>query len=216
MSKYKSSDLVDFLKTTNINASLLDKVKIQYRPYICPFDELLEEISTTDRVFDIGCGSGQFALLVAEFAKPLSISGIEIEEKLVKNAKQLLKSYNEQLEINFDLFDGLKIPNSIKNSTIVFMIDVLHHIPEDRQISFLKSLYTQMTPGTKLVLKDINKTHPLSPFNKLHDLVLSGEIGHELSMKKTNEILLNLGFKKIKQSKRLMLLYPHFTLIMEK
>jgi 2-polyprenyl-3-methyl-5-hydroxy-6-metoxy-1,4-benzoquinol methylase len=57
--------LVDFLKNQNPNAKFLDKLKIVYRPYIWPLNELLNEIPKNKSVFDIGCGSGQFALLIA-------------------------------------------------------------------------------------------------------------------------------------------------------
>ena len=41
---------------------------------------------------DVGCGSGQFLLLLTEFAEPQEVFGIEISDKLIDNAQRLFSS----------------------------------------------------------------------------------------------------------------------------
>ncbi len=216
MGKIKPVQLVNFLKSQPTNARFIDKLKIAYRPYICPFHELLQEINQDSRVFDIGCGSGQFALLVAEFVGPKSIAGIEISEELVGNAHELLKAYSKNIEISFEQYDGKQIPKSIQKSDVIFLIDVLHHINKKDQFSFLQNIFEAIVPGTRVVIKDINKAHLFSPFNKLHDIVLASEIGNELSTKKLEKYIKEIGFSIINSYKKTMFLYPHYTFVLKK
>lgn len=210
-----TSTLVGFLKRQNAQAPFLDKLKIVYRPYICPFDELLSLVDENDSVFDIGCGSGQFALLLAEFCNPKSIRGIEIDQGLVVNAKALLNKHDYNNH-HFAVFDGRTLPNEITDSNLVFMVDVLHHIPKNSQIAFLQQVYDKMTPGSKLILKDIDANNFLVLFNKVHDLVFAGELGNEFSVKRSLETLNDCGFKIRSTSEKRLFVYPHYTIIAEK
>lgn len=212
----KQQTLVDFLKKQNPNAKFLDKLKIIYRPYICPFNELLNEIPKNKSVFDIGCGSGQFALLVAEYCSPNKIKGIEIADELVKNANFLLKPYSTNISITFEKFSGDDIPKDISDYDFVTMIDVGHHVPKKIQIDFFKQLYQKMVTGSILIYKDINADSPFVYANKFHDLLLSSEIGNEMSLKFTLNLFKEIGFEIIKSSSKRMFWYPHFTIIAKK
>lgn len=210
-----NQELVAFLKRQSVNASFTDKLKITYRPYICPFNQILELIQPGDSVVDIGCGSGQLALLMAEFTKPSKITGIEISETLIANAKTLLSNYNN-IPHHFEVFDGASFPQSIQNHSIYFMVDVLHHIPKQFQISFLQKLYTLMPSNSRLVLKDINGASSFVVFNKLHDLIFAHEIGNEVSFDKAQQILKEIGFTIEKSSTQQLYVYPHFTIVAKK
>ena len=210
------SELVTFLKSQQSNANFLDHLKITYRPYICPFDQILETIPDGAKIFDIGCGSGQFLLLCAAFVKPAALKGIEISKQLCINAEELLKEYQSNCQIEIQQYDGDELPSDLNSYSWVTMIDVLHHIPEEKHPTFFALLSQNMKAGSKIILKDINASSPLVWMNKIHDLLLAGEIGNELSMKATKDLLERNGFKIVQQSKKRMLWYPHFTLIAEK
>lgn len=207
--------LFDYLKNSEAqNLKGLSKIKTIYRPYICPFDDLLNKISKDSSIFDIGCGSGSFLSLITNFTSPKKIGGIEISEHLIENAKQLLAKFN--VEQHIYKYDGSNIPDEIVDFDIISMIDVYHHIPLDYQVSFMKQLYSKMKPGSTLIFKDINLANPLVIMNKLHDLLLSSEVGHEISFKNAQHLLEDIGFKIIEKSKKTMLFYPHFTLYAQK
>lgn len=208
-------ELVAFLKQQTVDASFTDKLKITYRPYICPFNQILEFIKAGDSVVDIGCGSGQLALLMAEFTKPAKLTGIEISETLITNAKTLLAKYNH-IPHHFEVFDGSTFPESISNHSLYFMVDVLHHIPKEFQIDFLKKLYSLMPQGSRLVLKDINGASPFVVFNKMHDLIFAHEIGNEISFNSAKQILSEIGFAIEKSSTQQLYVYPHYTIVAKK
>jgi len=217
MKKISTSVLVDFLRSKEAaNTKFTDKLKIRYRPYICPFDQLLIQIPTGKSVFDVGCGSGQFALLLAEFREPTRLKGIEISQTLVDNAKALLAPYSSSVFVDFAKYHGDDIPDDIAQYDYVTMIDVAHHIPAKLQHAFFEQLYAKMATGSVLVFKDINASSPFVYANKMHDLLFAGELGNEKSFSYTKELFNKLGLTILSSSKKLMFCYPHFTIIAKK
>lgn len=216
MIKIQTSELVKALQNSRPSKklSIIDSLKISYRPYICPFKELLAFIPENEKVFDIGCGSGMFLFLVNKFRKPSKLYGIEIDQRLIENAKNLF--LNETEKIKFSVFDGKVIPHEIQEYKYVTLIDVLHHVPLEMQNQFLGEIFNKMGKNTTLILKDINRNNPFYIWNKIHDFIFSGEIGNEPNPKKLIKLLEEIGFEIQKVNYKMMFLYPHFTLICKK
>ncbi|MGZ8559562.1 MAG: class I SAM-dependent methyltransferase, partial [Chitinophagaceae bacterium] len=99
---------------------------------------------------------------------------------------------------------------------LIFLNDVLHHVPKNNQHDFLKNLVAIMKPGARLIIKDINKESLLVYCNKMHDLVFAGEIGNELKFEQTRSWLEALGLKVLEHTKKRMYVYPHYTIIAKK
>lgn len=207
--------IIKFLKSKFKSAGFIDGLKIRYRSLICPFISLIKMVQPGDNVGDVGCGSGQFMLLVSEFATPSYVYGIEISDRLVKNANELFSTLPRGY-YDFEEYDGVKFPAKIAEMDIVFLVDVLHHVPATNQQDFIKTLSARMKPGAKLVLKDINAASPLVYCNKLHDLIFAGEIGNELKMNDAKKLLESNGLTITHQEKRRMYVYPHYTLVAQK
>lgn len=207
--------IIKFLQKQNFSAGLFDRLKIRYRSLICPFISLIKMVKPGDRVGDVGCGSGQFLLLLSEFAKPSYLFGIEIMPRLIENANQLFKSV-PAVNHKFEVYDGINFPQELGEMDVIFLIDVLHHVPKSNLEVFLKNLSAILKPGARLVLKDINAASAFVYFNKLHDLIFAGEIGNEIPVKKAANILRQYGFEIIEQTQRLMYVYPHYTIVAKK
>jgi len=183
-----NKDLLRYLKSLDFQAGFLDRVKVYYRPLVCPFVELINLVKEGEKVGDIGCGSGQFGLLLAEFAKPSLVFGIEISERLVNNARQLFEKY-AKTAYEFEVFDGVVFPDRIRDLDVIFLNDVLHHVPKPAQQRFVADLIGKMKSGARLILKDINGGSILVYCNKMHDMLFAGEIGNELPWKKAQSWL---------------------------
>ncbi len=211
-----NSTIVSFLSNTTADATFLQTIKIKYRPYVCPFDELLSYAKPKDAVYDIGCGSGQFAALVAEFTDAKKIKGIEIDEHLVRNANQLAEQIDTKKSISFSFFSGSKIPKDIGEYDLVYMIDVYHHIPRSIRVDFMKQIYKKMKPGARLMFKDIDGGSPFVPFNTVHDLVFAQELSHPISFYNALNLLNSIGFKVTEARKKQVFVYPHFFILAEK
>lgn len=212
-----SKELVKFLKGKHADgASFTDRLKIAYRPYICPFNDLLNALPSNTSVYDIGCGSGMFLSLVKEFKSYKKLAGIEISAHLINNAEQVLELKTNN-NISLTTFDGQNIPEEISDYAFVFMIDVFHHIPKNQQMDFLNQLIDKMGKNATLVFKDIEGGSIFKYWNKIHDMLLAGEVGNEVP----SEDLVSF-FKQKKEVEiidirhRQMLLYPHFTISVKK
>jgi len=210
-----NKDLLAYLKSLDFQAGFLDRVKVYYRPLVCPFVELINLVKEGEKVGDIGCGSGQFGLLVAEFAKPSLVFGIEISERLVNNARQLFAKYARTAS-EFEVFDGVIFPDKIGELDVVFLNDVLHHVPKQAQQQFMTDLIKKMKSGARLILKDINGGSPLVYCNKMHDLMFAGEIGNELPWKTSKAWLEQNNLQILEFTKKRMYVYPHYTIVAKK
>jgi SAM-dependent methyltransferase len=207
--------IIRFLKTKFEGAGFIDSLKIKYRSLICPFISLIQTVRPGEKVGDVGCGSGQFLLLLSQFAQPSYLFGIEISKKLIENANKLFSSLPGSSH-RFAEYDGVHFPEELSQMDLIFLIDVLHHVPRNNQENFIRDLAKNLKPGARLVLKDINAASPLVYANKLHDLIFAGEIGNEMSFERARALLQLNGLNIIEQYKRTMYVYPHYCIVAQK
>ena len=207
--------IIKFLSSKFKSAGFIDSLKIKYRSLICPFISLIQTVKPGEKAGDVGCGSGQFLLLLTEFAQPSYLYGIEISKKLIDNAHNLFSSFPKE-KYAFEQYDGIHFPKALAEMDVLFLIDVLHHVPKNNQEAFIKDLAIIMKPGSRLVLKDIDAASPLVYCNKIHDFIFAREIGNEMSMESAKNLLVANGLNIIEQSKRTMYVYPHYTLVAQK
>ena len=88
-------------------------------------------VNSSDRVLDIGCGNGSLAKDVAKHAK--SVTGVEIDQKLAEKAKR----QNPASNLEYRCADATKDLSNEKFD-IIIMSNVLEHI--DDRVNFLKSI----------------------------------------------------------------------------
>ena len=208
-------DIINFLKENYPGTGFIDSLKIKYRSLICPFINLIEMVKPGEKVGDVGCGSGQFLLLLSHFAKPSMLYGIEISDRLINNANNLFAKQNFT-NYKFSTYDGRVFPKEFGEMDVIYIIDVLHHVPKKFQESFIHDLAKIIKPGARIVLKDINASSPLVYCNKLHDMVFAGEIGNEMSFNNAKDLLKSCGLQIIEEQKRTMYVYPHYTIVAKK
>ncbi|MFW5803872.1 MAG: HAD-IB family phosphatase [bacterium] len=216
--KIKPSEFSSLLRKNKHEAKLIDSLKIIYRPYVCPFNDIIKEIEPRKKILDIGSGSGQLALILCKYVKPLSIGGLEISRRLVENAKKILVSHEvNEVEFKFEVYDGYNLPDSISIYDYVTLIDVFHHIPVDRQKDFLElQLSRKVKKGTILILKDIDAGSPLVYCNKLHDYFFSGNTGNEVSFIHMKKLLEKNNWKILSSYRKRLLWFPHYFMIAQK
>lgn len=207
-------ELVQFLSSKNVETDLISKIKIAYRPYVCPFDEILELIGKNKSVFDVGCGSGMLLALIAEYQSPKKLGGLEISQNLVDNAKTLLEDYS--IPASISLQNGHDFPEEIKDYDFITMIDVLHHVPQKLQMDYLGNLLKSMKKGSRLIFKDIDASSPLIIFNRMHDLIFAKQMVHEKSYGEILKFFKDNNFKVEVAYKKRMLYFPHFLIVIRK
>lgn len=192
----------------------LERLKTVYRPCIAPLDDLLGHIPVGARVFDIGCGNGALLALVAAYRQPAAIGGVDLDPGLIERAGILLRQVDESVQPDLAVYDGETLPRSLAGYDTVLLVDVLHHVPPDRQAAFLAAIHAGMAPGATLILKDMDAdARPWVWCNRLHDRLLAGAAGHEPSAALLAPHLQALGFDVAPAVHRRMLVYGHVTVI---
>ena len=210
-----NKELSRFLREKNNIGGIINFLKIVYRPYICPFNRLLTHIPEGSKILDIGCGQGQFALLLSEYCRPSKLKGIDINKQFIDEAGQLFSSLNYP-DVIFEMYDGMNFPTDIGSFDYITMVDVFHHIPVKNQHAFVGNLYKCMAAGTRFLIKDIDRNSLFVYANRLHDIVIAGKAGHEMSRKDMRSLLKENGFKILDEGKKLSFWYPHYWFVLEK
>jgi SAM-dependent methyltransferase len=102
-------------------------------------------------VFEVGCGSGGYALKVAETIG-CRIFGVDINHAGIDTANQLAASRNLQ-RVSFEHCDvSQKMPFAGTTYDAVFANDVLCHLPA--RATLLAALWRGLKPGARLLFSD--------------------------------------------------------------
>lgn len=195
---------------------LLNKLRTACRLYICPFEDLLNLLLEHQRVLDIGCGTGAFLNLVAQFRKPIAIGGLEMKPALAERAQGWLEHNFRHVSARIEVYDGVTLPMWVRDYDYVFLIDVLHHVHRAAQMPLLKELFNHMRPGATLILKDIDAESFWSAFNVLHDLIASRQMARQCVATELEQQLREIGFHTQGVARRRRFVYPHYTIVCER
>ena len=114
-------------------------------------------------VLEVGCGSGGYALHLAEKVG-CKIVGLDINEHGINSAKRLASDRGLAARACFELCDASKqLPFSPETFDAVFSNDVLCHIPG--RLGVLAEMFRVLKPGGRVLFRDA--------------LVIGGVISHE-------------------------------------
>lgn len=161
-----------------------------YRPYICPFEDLLEQVPAGARLLDVGCGGGLFPGLAAETGRLSAAIGFDSNPAAIAMA-QKLRVTSARLE--FRHLD-VEAPWPEGPFDVVSMIDVMHHIPPAAQPGIFDLVVSRLTPGGIFLYKDINaQDMPRATANRLHDLVLAQDWVHYLPTERARALAAGAG-----------------------
>jgi 2-polyprenyl-3-methyl-5-hydroxy-6-metoxy-1,4-benzoquinol methylase len=139
------------------------------RPFIFPFDAVLEEVPRESKILDAGSAYGSFSIKMAK-RDPLSkVVGVEISPERVRSSRESAGSLGnvDFVACDFTEFKGGKFD-------AVTCLDVMHHVPKASHESFLRKAREVLNDGGVLILVEINRLPTLKYYwNYLHDLVVS-------------------------------------------
>jgi len=160
--------------------SWMGRTMQRLRPYICPFDVLVNVVPERATILDVGCGSGLLLGLVAELRKPSAAVGFDANRRAIRSAQAMRDRLSPAVRprISF-LHRDVHQPWPEGLFEVVCLVDVLHHIPPRSQRDVIAQAATKVAPGGMLLYKDI-APRPLwrASANRLHDLVVAREWVH--------------------------------------
>lgn len=112
----------------------------------------LANLTSADRVLDLGCGCGEIALNAAILAK--SVLAIDYSQDAIDLALDAKKIFNSKIQrkvtfIKAD-FGEIKLPSDYFDVT--FFLDVIEHLTQTQIEAVLSSIYKALRPGGKLIV----------------------------------------------------------------
>ena len=155
-----------------------------YRPFICPFGELMIEVPAGASVLDIGCGAGLFLGLLAATGHRIKGIGFDVSKHGIALAKAMgerVQSEQSTATLQF-LRKDAEDPWPSGPFDVVTMIDVLHHVAPSAQEEVIRRACRTTPPGGTFLYKDMcSDSAWRATANRLHDLVLARQWIHYVS-----------------------------------
>jgi 2-polyprenyl-3-methyl-5-hydroxy-6-metoxy-1,4-benzoquinol methylase len=166
------------------------------------------------RILDVGCGFGLFASYFGLSAPGRSILGVDPNARRVGIARKVARELGlEQHEFIEGYAEDPRVQGPFDG---IYLLDVLHHVPSDKQQALLEHLTSLLTPHGVLVIKDVT-TDPWAQlkFTEVLDRVMVG-FDEELAYRHHSEWarrLFDLGFSVRAVRVDDVLPYPHVIVV---
>lgn len=153
----------------------------RWRPFICPFEELILHVPTGSSVLDVGCGAGLFLGVLHQTHRLARGVGFDPHRQAIEAAKQMaegLRPKGETARLTF-LLSAVEEAWPDGSFSVVSMIDVMHHVAAQWQRRVLTLAADRVRPGGRLLYKDMC-LRPLwrALANRAHDLLVARQWIH--------------------------------------
>ncbi len=106
------------------------------------------------KVLDIGSGVGMVDRFLKSEIK--NLYGVDVEDGVVEKAKV------NNPEVNYQLYDGAKLPFEDNTFDMCFAINVMHHVPPGMWENFASEMQRVLKPGGIAAVFEHNPLNPLT------------------------------------------------------
>jgi 2-polyprenyl-3-methyl-5-hydroxy-6-metoxy-1,4-benzoquinol methylase len=179
------------------------------RPYICPFELIVPHVPAGAAVLDVGCGAGLFIGLLADSGRISSGLGFDSSGSAIGLARQMAKNLSANAVVTFRQIDA-RAEWPSETFDVVSLVDVLHHVPVQSQLSVLSQAIARVRPGGLLLYKDMaERPYWRALFNRIHDLLLAREWIHYLPIARVEQHLLAQGMTQVSSGSAARYWYAH-------
>ncbi|MGE4286656.1 MAG: class I SAM-dependent methyltransferase [Phycisphaerae bacterium] len=111
----------------------------------------------TDRILDLGCGTGTMTLELASMLTSGEVVGIDASHKMIDVAKKHLerRGLEERCSFEYALAEKLPFPDNSFESCVSSMF--YHHLPIELKKESLKEAFRVLKPGGTFHVIDVDK-----------------------------------------------------------
>src|SRR5581483_4134605 len=111
------------------------------------------DLRATDRILDLGCGTGTLDVVIKRRAPRVDIVAIDPDPKALARARK--KAARERLAIQFDEGFGDQLPYPPATFDRVLSSLMFHHLPAEEKANTLREVHRVLKPAGELDLMEI-------------------------------------------------------------
>jgi 2-polyprenyl-3-methyl-5-hydroxy-6-metoxy-1,4-benzoquinol methylase len=202
-----TSEIAQMARAMYGNGPIVRRTMQHLRPYNCPLDVLVSLAPDAGSIFDIGCGCGIFLGLAVKSGKAITGLGVDTSEASLRVAREMSAALGGRLR--FERVRGVEDwPD--ERFDLVSMIDVMHHIPPDRQAAVFEAAASRVKAGGALLYKDmVRRPRWRAWANRLHDLAVAREWIHYYPVEQADAAARDLGLIPVRAETLNRLWYGH-------
>lgn len=127
-----------------------DRYYVASKLRVDPLTQLLPSLPVQwNSVLDVGCGRGQFGLLLLELGHLTALTGCDWDAHKVECANRAAQGAAK-------FFVADLTSAALPEAHTALLLDVLHYLPHDAQLQLLQSIFTCLRPQGVLVLRDVD------------------------------------------------------------
>jgi ubiquinone/menaquinone biosynthesis C-methylase UbiE len=110
------------------------------------------ELESAERVLEIGCGTGNLALLVKRMRPQLEVVGLDPDPKALARASRKARHAGLAVKLDRGFADELPYPDGCFDRVLSSLM--FHHVEADRRAASLRQVLRVLRPGGSLHLMD--------------------------------------------------------------
>ncbi|WP_138935630.1 class I SAM-dependent methyltransferase [Roseovarius arcticus] len=175
MAQHRPADIAKIARQIYRSGPPIMRKLQHWRPMICPYHILVDQVPTGARVLDVGCGAGLFLGTLAATNRIGGGLGFDSSAPAIEMGNSMTGELPQANDVSFECLDATR-PWPEGAFDLISLIDVMHHVPPAAQRGVFAKAAARTAPGKWFLYKDMARR----PFwrataNRLHDLVVARE-----------------------------------------
>jgi ubiquinone/menaquinone biosynthesis C-methylase UbiE len=134
-------------------------VQAAFREIFPPLvEDLLGEVQDVKRALDVGCGPGQFTVMIAERLPTAEVWGIDLAPTMIELARRHASESPAAKRLHFEVADVARLPFPDAHFDAVISSGSIKHWPDP--VAGLREIHRVLAPGGRAFIGEMNRVAP--------------------------------------------------------